>query len=112
MAEENWRGYQVGASDPAVRHAVLLAPGMEWPADGRIDLGIGPNGPVRPRWRCLSFETAGTVLIEDEGGVVIPYTRPAGQILPLSGVALLRTIATAIGGISATSAGLLLIGLR
>ncbi|MFG1466072.1 hypothetical protein V5F77_24705 [Xanthobacter sp. DSM 24535] len=109
---ENYRGWDVRASDPAVRHAVLVYPGMNWPSSGRIDLGIGPEGAVRERWRFLSFETAGTVLIEDESGIAIPYTRPAGVYLPLSGVALWATIATPINGISATSASLLLYGMK
>ncbi|MFG1466229.1 hypothetical protein V5F77_25560 [Xanthobacter sp. DSM 24535] len=109
---QNYRGWEVRASDPAVRHVVLVYPGMVWPESGRIDLGIGAQGPIRDRWRFLSFETAGTVLIEDESGIALPYTRPAGALLPLCGVALWATIVSPINGISATSAGLLLYGLQ
>lgn len=108
------RGYFRGASDPSVRHKLLYGPGMVWPAGDRIDLRVDPagEGVVQRRWSYLSFETAGTVLIEDEAGTVLPYTRPAGTWLPVSGVAIVKTAAAAAwtGAPTETSADVVIFG--
>lgn len=105
------RGYNPSPSDPGVAHALLL-PVAVWPAGDKISL-VRANGPaVQPRWRYLIFETAGTVLLEDEAGVVLPYTRPAGAILPISAVAIVKSVGGAAwaGAPTATSADVVIYG--
>lgn len=104
----NDRGYARRPSDPGVVHKVLL-PVATWPAGDRIPLVRIDGAAVRERWAYLVFESAGTVLLEDEAGVVLPYTRAAGAILPLSAVAIVKTAAAAYTGApTETSATLVL----
>lgn len=109
-----YRGYEPGPSDPGILHACLVMPGMAWPAGDEVSLVLGAAGEaVRPRWRALLFEADGTVLLRDEAGVVLPYTRLAGDILPISAVAIVRAAEHGIAGQpTATSADLVLYGLR
>lgn len=107
------RGYSRAPADPAVRHKLLLGPGLAWPADGRIDLRIDPAlaGVVQRRWSYLSFEAAGTILVEDEVGTVLPYTRAAGTWLPVSGVAIVQAAAAAwTGAPTATTDNIVIYG--
>lgn len=106
----NDRGYARRPSDPGVAHKLVL-PVTAWPAGDRISL-IRPGGPkAQPRWAYLVFESAGTVLLEDEAGVVLPYTRAAGSVLPLSAVAIVRSAPAAWAGApTETSATLVLYG--
>lgn len=106
------RGYFRGPSDPSVRHKLIYGPGTAWPVGDRIDLRIEVGGAIERRWSFLSFEAAGTVLIEDEAGTVLPYTRPAGTWLPVSGVAIVKTAAAAAwtGAPTATSADIVIYG--
>lgn len=110
----SWRGYEPGPSDPGILHTVLLKPDLIWPAGDRIPLITGTAGQaVRPRWRYLTFQTAGTVLLEDEAGTVLPYTRDAGAILPLSAAAIVKTAAHGISGQpTETTSTLVLYGAR
>ncbi|HEY9215903.1 MAG TPA: hypothetical protein VIQ29_23975 [Ancylobacter sp.] len=104
------RGYTRAPSDPGTVHTKLL-PVAAWPAGDRILLVRSTGPAVAPRWAYLMFETAGTVLIEDEGGVVLPYTRAAGAVLPFSGVAIVKTAAAAYAGApTETSATVVLYG--
>lgn len=104
------RSYNRAPSDPGVCHQLLL-PVAVWPAGDVIPLTRGSGPAVQQRWAYLVFETAGTVLIEDEAGVVLPYTREAGAILPFSGVAIRKAAPAAwTGAPIATSAGLVLYG--
>lgn len=104
------RRYARTASDPAVLHARLL-PTAAWPADNRISLIVDPAEKVARRWAYLVYETAGTVLLEDEVGVVLPYTRPAGAVLPISAVAIVKTAGAAYAGApTLTTADLVLYG--
>jgi len=109
-----YRGYEPGPSDPGVLHQVLIQPGMSWPTSGEVSLELGVEGDaVRRRWRALFFETAGTVLLKDEAGLVLPYSRSAGAVLAFSPVAIVRTHAHGISGLpTETSASLVLYGVR
>lgn len=94
-----YRGHEPGPSDPGILHQVLLKPGLVWPGGDRISLELGgPKDVVRPRWRYLLFETSGTALLEDESGLVLPYTRDAGAILPFCPVAIVKASAHGIFG--------------
>lgn len=93
----NDRGYARRPSDPGVAHKLVL-PVTAWPAGDRIPLVRVDGVAVRERWAYLVFESAGTVLLEDEAGVVLPYTRAAGSILPLSAVAIVKSAAAAYAG--------------
>lgn len=106
----NDRGYARRPSDPGVAHKLVL-PVATWPAGDRISL-FRPGGPkMQLRWAYLVFETAGTVLLEDESGVVLPYTRAAGSVLPFSAVAIVRSAPAAwIGAPTETSTTLVLYG--
>ncbi|MEP9350557.1 hypothetical protein [Xanthobacter sp. KR7-225] len=95
----SWRGHEPGPSDPGILHAVLLQPDLVWPAGDRIPLTLGvPGDALRPRWRYLMFQTGGTVLLEDEAGTVLPYTRDAGAVLPLCATAIVKAAAHGISG--------------
>jgi len=107
-----YRGFEPGPGDPGVEHRALVIPGMVWPGDGRITLREGSLPLVRS-WRFLMFEVGGTILIEDEQGVVLPYTRFAGDVLPLCGTAIVQAAAHGIPGQpTATSTNVLVYGLR
>ncbi|HQS09499.1 MAG: hypothetical protein B7Y12_02035 [Rhizobiales bacterium 24-66-13] len=110
MTERSW---DPGASGPGISHQLLLYPGFTFNA-GRLSLEYG-TGPVKYLPRFLSFESSGTVLLEDADGVVLPYTRYAGSILPISAVAIRETTSYAapVTGLpTATTPGLILIGVR
>jgi len=108
----DYRGFAVGPGDPGVEHRALVTPGMVWPAGGRISLREGTGALVRS-WRFLMFEVGGTILIEDEQGVVLPYTRLSGDVLPICGTAIVQTAAHGIAGQpTITSATALVYGLR
>jgi len=102
------RGYDPSPGDPGVKHVKLLPAVF---SNGRISLVRQAGGAVEARWRYLTFETAGTVLIEDEAGIILPYTRPAGAVLPFSGVAIRDVFAHGIAGQpTATTSDLVLYG--
>ncbi|MDR6952693.1 hypothetical protein J2X65_002052 [Ancylobacter sp. 3268] len=91
------RTYSLGPSDPGVVHQQLL-PVVAWPAGDKVSLVRKASGGYEQRWRYLVFETAGTVLIEDEAGKILPYTREAGAVLPFSGRAIVKSYAHGIAG--------------
>lgn len=110
----SYRGYEPGPSDPGVLHQALLHPGIAWPDGDEISLQQGAEGDVvRPRWRALLFETGGTVLLRDEAGVVLPYTRGAGAVLAVSPVSIVKAHAHGVVGQPVeTTASLVLYGVR
>lgn len=84
MATDHFSTHAIGRSDPGMRHRQIV------PADGQ---------PCDPRPRVIYFATAGTVMIRDETGVILPYTREAGEGLPFSpwGIDATGTTATIYG---------------
>ena len=69
MAVDPFRFHTVGRSDPGMQH---------WPI-------VPSNGQAcDPRPRAIYFLTSGTVMIRDDRGTVLPYSREAGEGLPFS----------------------------
>ena len=73
---DEFESFKKGLTSPATRHFVIV------PSDG-ADL------PVLPR--AIYCQTAGTIVIRDQGGTLLPYTMSAGERLDFRGARVMST---------------------